>query len=99
MERAHGRTFSYVRSDMGATSPGRWQFMHLSCMSGAMSSVHVGVCAYAWPALIATTAITIATTLLMNLLLWLPARSIPIRRHRLGLRLVFCGAAASRLRL
>jgi hypothetical protein len=29
MARAHGRTFWYVMSDMGATSPGRWQTTQL----------------------------------------------------------------------
>ena len=29
MARAHGRTFWYVMSDIGATSPGRWQTTQL----------------------------------------------------------------------
>src|SRR5690349_11481346 len=41
IERAHGLASSYVRSDIGATWPGRWQFWQLRCRIGAMSLVNV----------------------------------------------------------
>src|SRR5581483_2793771 len=40
---AHGRTSSYDSSDIGATSPGRWQLAHLSKTIGATSLANVGV--------------------------------------------------------
>ena len=39
---AHGRASSYESSDIGATSPGRWQFAHLLNMIGATSLANVG---------------------------------------------------------
>ena len=39
---AHGRASSYDSSDIGATSPGRWQFAHLPYMIGATSFANVG---------------------------------------------------------
>src|SRR5918993_5493170 len=39
---AHGRASSYDSSDIGATSPGRWQFAHLLYMIGATSLANVG---------------------------------------------------------
>src|SRR5918993_2185021 len=39
---AHGRASSYDSSDIGATSPGRWQFAHLPYMIGATSLANVG---------------------------------------------------------
>ena len=39
---AHGRASSYDSSDIGATSPGRWQFAHLLNMIGATSLANVG---------------------------------------------------------
>src|SRR5688572_21063673 len=39
---AHGRASSYDSSDMGATSPGRWQLAHLLYMIGATSLANVG---------------------------------------------------------
>src|ERR671913_1248171 len=44
IERDHGRLSSYVRSDIGATWPGRWQFWQLRCRIGAMSFVKVTSC-------------------------------------------------------
>src|SRR5438067_6062581 len=38
---AHGRASSYVRSDIGATDPGRWQPWQLRCRIGATSFVKV----------------------------------------------------------
>src|SRR5687767_11310447 len=43
---AHGRASSYDSSDIGATSPGRWQFAHLPYMIGATSFANVGA---DWP--------------------------------------------------
>src|SRR5688500_18378499 len=43
---AHGRASSYESSDIGATSPGRWQFAHLPYMIGATSLANVGA---DWP--------------------------------------------------
>src|SRR5499427_9504026 len=40
--RAHGRTSLNVMSDIGATSPGRWQVMHLLYRIGATSLLNVG---------------------------------------------------------
>ena len=42
---AHGRASSYDSSDIGATSPGRWQFAHLLYMIGATSLANVGAAA------------------------------------------------------
>src|SRR5688572_3549480 len=39
---AQGRASSYDSSDIGATSPGRWQFAHLPYMIGATSLANVG---------------------------------------------------------
>ena len=39
---AHGRASSYDSSDIGATSPGRWQFAHLLNMIDATSFANVG---------------------------------------------------------
>src|SRR5688500_10678987 len=39
---AQGRASSYDSSDIGATSPGRWQFAHLAYMIGATSLANVG---------------------------------------------------------
>src|SRR5688572_219956 len=39
---AQGRASSYESSDIGATSPGRWQFAHLPYMIGATSLANVG---------------------------------------------------------
>src|SRR5688572_31456833 len=39
---AHGRASSYESSDIGATSPGRWQLAHLAYMIGAISLANVG---------------------------------------------------------
>src|SRR6476620_2410722 len=39
---AHGRASSYDNSDIGATSPGRWQAAHLLNMIGATSLANVG---------------------------------------------------------
>ena len=39
---AHGRASSYDSSDIGATSPGRWQLAHLLNMIGATSFAKVG---------------------------------------------------------
>src|SRR5687767_11927981 len=39
---AHGRASSYESSDIGATSPGRWQLAHLPYMMGATSLAKVG---------------------------------------------------------
>src|SRR5436190_11108880 len=39
---AHGRTSSYVTSDIGAIWSGRWHASHLSWKIGAMSLVNVG---------------------------------------------------------
>src|SRR5262245_26620825 len=47
---AHGRTSLNEVSDMGATSPGRWQLAHLVKTIGATSLLNVGVCALAGPA-------------------------------------------------
>ena len=44
MARAHGRTSSYVISDMGAPPPGRWQFSHECCRIGATSFANVTCC-------------------------------------------------------
>src|SRR5262245_1269619 len=44
---AHGRASSYVMSDIGAISPGRWQVTHERCRIGATSFVNVTVCACA----------------------------------------------------
>src|SRR5207247_10109027 len=41
IDRAHGRTSSYVTSDIGATPSGRWQFWQLRCRIGAISLVNV----------------------------------------------------------
>src|SRR5262245_38300151 len=38
---AHGRASSYVKSDMGATEPGRWQFWQERCRMGATSLANV----------------------------------------------------------
>src|SRR5262249_14664130 len=45
MTRAHGRTSSYERKVIGATSPARWHIVHFSYMIGAMSLVNVGTAA------------------------------------------------------
>src|SRR5215510_2613710 len=42
--RAHGRTSSYVMSDIGATPLGRWQFWQLRCRIGAISFANVTCC-------------------------------------------------------
>jgi hypothetical protein len=39
---AQGRTSSYERNVIGATSPARWHFVHFSYMIGATSLVNVG---------------------------------------------------------
>ena len=39
---AHGRASSYDSSDIGATSPGRWQLAHFLYMIGATSLANVG---------------------------------------------------------
>src|SRR6185436_18390517 len=44
---AHGRASSYDSSDIGATSPGRWQLAHLLYMIGATSFANVGAAACA----------------------------------------------------
>src|SRR6476469_7001835 len=44
---AHGRASSYDNSDIGATSPGRWQLAHLLNMIGATSFANVGAAACA----------------------------------------------------
>jgi hypothetical protein len=49
IELAHGRTSSYVRSDIGAMAPGRWQSWQDRWRMGAMSLVNVGV-GSTWPA-------------------------------------------------
>src|SRR5262245_4075010 len=41
MARAYGLASSYVRSDIGATESGRWQFWQLRCRMGAMSFANV----------------------------------------------------------
>jgi hypothetical protein len=41
--RAHGRTSSYVISDIGAISPGRWHLTQDRCRIGATSFVNVSV--------------------------------------------------------
>ena len=43
--RAHGRAFWYVMSDIGATSPGRWQTTQFLYRIGATSLVNVGASA------------------------------------------------------
>jgi hypothetical protein len=43
--RAHGRTSSYERNVIGATSPARWHIVHFSYMMGATSFVNVGTLA------------------------------------------------------
>src|SRR5262245_55871116 len=45
MTRAHGRTSSYERNVIGATSPVRWHIVHFAYMIGAMSFVNVGTLA------------------------------------------------------
>ena len=42
IDRAHGRTSSYVTSGIGAIWPTRWQPSHFCCRIGAMSRVNVG---------------------------------------------------------
>src|ERR1700678_1844151 len=42
MDFAQGRVSEYVRSDIGATSPGRWQLWQLFCRIGKMSLLKVG---------------------------------------------------------
>jgi hypothetical protein len=42
IERAQGRTSSYVISDIGATEFGRWHVWQLRCRIGATSFVKVG---------------------------------------------------------
>src|SRR5258706_2042514 len=44
MARAHGRASSKVSSDIGATSPGRWQTWHFAWRIGATSLVNVTAC-------------------------------------------------------
>jgi hypothetical protein len=44
---AQGRASSYESNDIGATSPGRWQFAHLLNMIGATSLANVGALAAA----------------------------------------------------
>src|SRR5207249_1751025 len=43
IERAHGRTSSYVMRDMGAIEPERWHVWQCFCRIGAMSFVKVGL--------------------------------------------------------
>src|SRR5215813_8468617 len=43
IDRAHGRTSSKVRSDIGAIESGRWHASHLLWKIGATSFVNVGV--------------------------------------------------------
>src|SRR6516225_1169598 len=43
IDRAHGRTSSYVMSDIGAMEFGRWQTSHFRWQIGATSRVNVGV--------------------------------------------------------
>ena len=63
MARAHGRTSSYDRSGIGATSPGRWQLTQLSKRIGATSFVNVaGACAETSPVMPTTTAAVRTTT-------------------------------------
>ena len=51
MAPAHGRTSLNERSDIGATSPGRWHPAHLAKTIGATSRLNVGVLVAAAPAL------------------------------------------------
>src|SRR5438552_3111321 len=44
IDRAHGRTSWYVRSDIGAIAPGRWQFWQERWRIGATSFANVTVC-------------------------------------------------------
>ena len=41
IDRDHGRTSSYVTSDIGAIAPGRWQLWQLRCRIGSTSFVKV----------------------------------------------------------
>ena len=61
MARAHGRTSSYVSSDIGATDAGRWHSWQLRCRIGAMSLAKVTSCSAAVDCAPAATGINTPT--------------------------------------